>query len=117
MDSLDKSVMRFYETQFCDLVKSEEWLSLSEPEVARLVSSDGVVAPENIIIDSILSWWTHSASGDPDVLNNLLSHVRWSLCPPSFLQSLEAVEDDKYTPVVHSLAYKQFRKRYWLLKV
>ena len=112
MDSLDKSVMRFYETQFCDLVKSEEWLSLSEAEVIRLISSDGVVAPENVIIDSILSWWTHNGSGDPEILNNLLSHVRWSLCPQSTLQILETAENDTYTPVKHSLAYRQFRNRY-----
>ena len=92
MDKLDKSVKRFYESQFCELVKTEDWLSLTQEEVSRLVSSDALEAPESVIIDSILHWWSQSSSGEemqtsseeisnltspnPETLNKLMHLVR-----------------------------------------
>ena len=92
MDKLDKSVRRFYESQFCELVKTEDWLSLTQEEVSRLVSSDALEAPESVIIDSILHWWSQSSSGEemqisseeisnlsspnPETLNKLMHLVR-----------------------------------------
>ena len=109
MDKLDKSVMRYYETQFCDIVKTDDWLSLSQQEVARLVSSDALVASESVIIDSILTWWTDSSTNkDTDVLNTLLSLVRFPLCPPSFLQALDS--DINYSLVRESEAYKYYKQ-------
>ena len=87
----------------------QDWLELSAEEVTRLVSSDGVVAPESVILDAILLWWSESglSEADQSVLNSLLGHVRFPLCPPSLLDSLES--DVKYTLVIQSQAYKDYR--------
>ena len=37
---------------------TQDWLELSREEVTRLVSSDGVIAPESVILDAILAWWS-----------------------------------------------------------
>ena len=39
----------------------QDWLELSMDEVSRLVSSDGVIAPEPLILEAILSWWSHAS--------------------------------------------------------
>ena len=36
----------------------QDWLEMSVEEVTRLVSSDGVIAPESVILEAILAWWS-----------------------------------------------------------
>ena len=87
----------------------QDWLELSMEEVTRLVSSDGVIAPESEILEAILTWWSQSSLSlrDPAQLTGLLTHVRWPLCPPSLLVSLET--EARYRPVLESQAYRDFR--------
>ena len=106
MNNLMKSVMRFCETEFSELVRTEDWLEMSEEEVVDVISSDGVIAAENVIIDSILHWWSSGLHQD-DVLHRVLTHVRFSLCPPSYLDQLES--DDRYRSVVSSQSYQQYQ--------
>ena len=88
---------------------TQDWLELSVEEVTRLVSSDGVIAPESLILEAILSWWTEAELSDqrPEVLSSLLSEVRWPLCGPSLLTSLET--EARYSLVIQSQAYTDFR--------
>ena len=86
---------------------AQDWLELSMEEVTRLVSSDGVIAPESEILDAILTWWSQAGPRDPAQLTGLLTHVRWPLCPPSLRVSLET--EARYSPVLESQAYRDFR--------
>ena len=58
MGDLDKLALKYQESQFSDLVSSQDWLELRVEEVTRLVSSDGVIAPESVILEAILAWWS-----------------------------------------------------------
>ena len=109
MGDLDKLALKYQETQFSDLVSSQDWLELSVEEVTRLVSSDGVIAPESLILEAILSWWTEAglSEQEPEVLSSLLGQVRWPLCAPSLLASLET--EARYSLVIQSQAYTAFR--------
>ena len=109
MGDLDKLALKYQETQFSDLVSSQDWLELSLEEVTRLVSSDGVIAPESLILEAILNWWTEAGPSEqePEVLSSLLGQVRWPLCSPSLLASLET--EARYSLVRQSQAYTAFR--------
>ena len=121
MPALETSVIRFYETEFSEFVKTDDWLELSEEEVARIVSSDGVMAPESVIIDSILHWWSHkedclgpskhrindTVDQYHSALERLLQHVRFKLCSGSYLEQLESYPS--YNVVVSSQSYIQFK--------
>ena len=87
-------------------------MSLTAAEVVELVSSDRLVAAELLVLDSVLRWWRHNSSGggggDHDTLEQLLGRVRWPLCPPSVLHTLDT--EDTYQEVRTSTAYRAFRE-------
>ena len=87
-------------------------MSLTAAEVLELVSSDGLVAAELLVLDSVLRWWRHNSSGggdrDQDTLEQLLGRVRWPLCPPSVLDTIDT--EDTYLEVRTSPAYRAFRE-------
>ena len=87
-------------------------MSLTAAEVVELVSSDGLVAAELLVLDSVLRWWRHNSSGGGDgdqaTLEQLLGRVRWPLCPPSVLDTLDT--EDTYQEVRLSTAYRAFRE-------
>ena len=95
-----------------DVVRTDDWLSLTAAEVLELVSSDGLVAAELLVLDSVLRWWRHNSSGGGDgdqaTLEQLLGRVRWPLCPPSVLHTLDT--EDTYQEVRTSPAYRAFRE-------
>ena len=87
-------------------------MSLTAAEVLELVSSDGLVAAELLVLDSVLRWWRHNSGGGGDrdqaTLEQLLGRVRWPLCPPSVLDTLDT--EDTYQEVRTSPAYRAFRE-------
>ena len=104
MSQLDRTVLSFYASQFCELVKTDDWLSLTEDEVCSLLSSDGLVTPEETVLNAVLAWWRAAGSG-PDVLNRLLSCVRFSLCSAQFLDTVRT--EERYQVVAQSEAFLQ----------
>ena len=109
LTELEKIVVRFCESQFSQLVRTEDWLGLTEQELTNLLSSDGLVTTEETVLQSVLAWWTAasaSTSGsDLEVLERLLSYVRFSLCSPAFLESLR--REERYEVVEQSKAFRQ----------
>ena len=95
-----------------DGARTDDWLSLTAAEVLELVSSDGLVAAELLVLDSVLRWWRHNSSGGGDgdqvTLEQLLGRVRWPLCPPSVLHTLDT--EDTYQEVRTSPAFRAFRE-------
>ena len=105
LTELEKIVVRFCESQFSQLVRTEDWLGLTEEEVTNLLTSDGLVTTEENVLQSVLAWWTAASASDLEVLERLLSCVRFSLCPPAFLESLG--QEERYEAVVQSKAFRR----------
>ena len=106
LTELEKIVVRFCESQFSQLVHTEDWLGLTEEEITSLLCSDGLVTTEETVLHSVLAWWAAaSASGaELEVLERLLSCVRFSLCSPAFLERLR--REESYHLVEQSKAFR-----------
>ena len=105
IQKLDQAVHRFYEAEFKKIVESEEWGALEKEEIRMLLSSDGLVAEEDFICESLLKWW--EATGWPDGLDELLGLIRFPLCSPIYIRDIE--NNEKYKVVNESIAFKSFK--------
>lgn len=102
---LEQGVHRFYEAEFKRIVESEEWEALTKEEIRMLLSSDGLVAEEDYICESLMKWW--EGTGMPDGIEELVELIRFPLCSKVFIQDIE--NGGKYKAIQESLAFKSFK--------
>ena len=105
IQKLDQAVQRFYEAEFRKIVESEEWEALNKEEVTMLLSSDGIVAEEDFICESLLKWW--QAAGCPEGLEDLLGLIRFPLCSSVYIKDIE--NNESYKGINESIAFKSFK--------
>ncbi|XP_027851068.2 ring canal kelch homolog [Aphis gossypii] len=77
---------KFIENQFLEIVKYDEFLSLSSEEVIKLISSSNIAVPfEEKIYECVLKWVKHQLNKRKHLLPNLMEHVRLPLISKEYL--------------------------------
>ena len=105
LKSVELAAVRFCETEFKKLVDSEEWGSFSKEEIKKLLISDGLVAEEDFVCESVMIW--NKKSDSYENIEDILDHVRYHLCSTQFIKSIE--NNEKYRVVKESPAFLNFK--------
>ena len=94
-DVLVDTAITFFREHFVDAVKSDEFLSLSVEELAKLIDSDDLnVRTEEIVYTAIQTWLLHDPTERERYLPQLLRHCKLPLLSASFLT--QHVETNPY---------------------
>ncbi|CAG0883555.1 unnamed protein product [Darwinula stevensoni] len=92
--SLVEASDRFLQKHFVDVVKGEEFLGLSFPQVAEIFSRDELnVESEEPVFESLMTWMRHDPESRSQYLPDLLTKVRLPLLTPQFLADRVATEE------------------------
>ncbi|XP_050060154.1 ring canal kelch homolog [Aphis gossypii] len=76
----------FIKKQFLEMVKYDEFLSLSSEEVIKLISCNDIAVPfEEKVYECVLKWVKHELNLRKHLLPNLMEHVRLSLISKAYL--------------------------------
>ncbi|KAE9531955.1 hypothetical protein AGLY_010157 [Aphis glycines] len=83
----------FIKKQFLEIVKYDEFLSLSSEEVIKLISCNDINVPfEEKVYECVIKWVKHELNQRKHLLPNLMEHVRLPLVSKEYL--LENVVDE-----------------------
>ncbi|KAE9544394.1 hypothetical protein AGLY_001573 [Aphis glycines] len=83
---LSSKCEEFIENQFLEMVKYDEFLSLSSEEVMKLISSNNIAVPfEEKVYECVLKWVKHQLNKRKHLLPNLMEHVRLPLISKEYL--------------------------------
>lgn len=76
----------FIKKQFVEMVKYDEFLSLSSEEVIKLISCNDIAVPfEEKVYECVLKWVKHQLNKRKHLLPNLMEHVRLPLISKEYL--------------------------------
>ncbi|CAH1736901.1 unnamed protein product [Aphis gossypii] len=76
----------FIKKQFLEIVKYDEFLSLSSEEVIKLISCNDVNVPfEEKVYECVIKWVKHELNQRKHLLPNLMEHVRLPLVSKEYL--------------------------------
>ncbi|XP_041364828.1 kelch-like protein 2 [Gigantopelta aegis] len=83
----------YTEQHFTETVHYDEYLSLSETQVAKLISSDRLtVTSEEQVFEAVMSWVQHNLMSRQDLIETLMEHVRLPLMSQEYL--VQRVEEE-----------------------
>ncbi|XP_065332651.1 ring canal kelch homolog isoform X1 [Cloeon dipterum] len=83
----------YIEQHFTEVVESEEFLSLSHKQVAKLICSDRLTVPtEEKVFECVVSWVQHDLERRQAYLADLMEHVRLPLLSQEYL--VQRVEEE-----------------------
>ena len=105
VENLRQGVDRFYQAEFRNIVMSEELGSLSREEMITLLGSDGIVAEEDFICDSLVKWC--EVVGMPSGVEELVELIRFPLCSKAYTARLAT--ETRYSVIQTSPAYQRFK--------
>lgn len=72
---------------FCDIINSEEFLSLNEKQLCSLLSKDELsVRCESVVFKAVVDWVKHDPEKRRKHLDHLFQCVRFHFLPPKFLK-------------------------------
>ncbi|KAK2187478.1 hypothetical protein NP493_164g03066 [Ridgeia piscesae] len=79
---------------FIEVTQCEEFLKLEEEDLVHYIEDDTLnVNNEDIVFEAVLTWTKHVLSDRVSVLPDLLEHVRFPFCSPSyFLDNIETCD-------------------------
>ena len=87
-DELAKIANDYIRTNFFIAVNNEEFVSISQKDLVRFISSDEIqVEKEEEVYQSVLKWVKHDEANRVAVLPELLKHLRKDSLPKGFLES------------------------------
>ncbi|XP_048258603.1 kelch-like protein 2 isoform X2 [Haliotis rufescens] len=90
---LNNYAQTYTEQHFTEVVHYDEFLSLSENQVARLISSDRLtVTSEEQVFEAVMSWVQHDLGSRQGLVEQLLEHVRLPLMTQEYL--VQRVEEE-----------------------
>eukprot|EP00102_Acyrthosiphon_pisum_P021046 XP_016658256.1 PREDICTED: ring canal kelch homolog [Acyrthosiphon pisum] len=76
----------YIKKQFLEVVKYDEFLSLSSVEVIKLISCDDIAAPiEEKVYECVFKWVNHELGFRKDFFPELMEHVRLSLISKQYI--------------------------------
>ncbi|XP_022161924.1 ring canal kelch homolog isoform X2 [Myzus persicae] len=76
----------YIKKHFLEVVKSDEFLSLSSEDVLKLISCNDLFVPlEEKVFECVIKWVTHDLDQRRDFLAELMEHVRLPLLEPDVL--------------------------------
>ncbi|XP_016658264.1 ring canal kelch homolog isoform X1 [Acyrthosiphon pisum] len=76
----------YIKKQFLEVVKYDEFLSLSSVEVIKLISCSEIVVPiEEKVYECVINWVKHELGFRKDFLPELMEHVRLSLTSKQYI--------------------------------
>ncbi|XP_016656253.1 ring canal kelch homolog isoform X2 [Acyrthosiphon pisum] len=79
----------FIKKQFLELVKSDEFLSLSSEGVVKIISCNDLAVPsEEKVFECVMKWVKHDLDHRKDFLPELMEHVRLPLLRPDILNNV-----------------------------
>ncbi|KAL4084235.1 hypothetical protein QTP88_028060 [Uroleucon formosanum] len=79
----------FIKKQFLEVVKNDEYLSLSSEDVVKLISCNDLAVPfEEKVFDCVIKWVKHDLDHRKDFLPDLMEHVRLPLIKPDVLLNI-----------------------------
>ncbi|XP_066259853.1 ring canal kelch homolog [Euwallacea similis] len=83
----------YVELNFPEVVECEEFLSLSQQQVAKLISSDRLTVPsEEKVFECVIGWVHHDVDNRQKHLASLMEHVRLPLMSQDYL--VQRVEEE-----------------------
>ncbi|KAF7990310.1 hypothetical protein HCN44_000115 [Aphidius gifuensis] len=83
----------YIEQHFSEVVESEEFLTLTPQQVAKLICSDRLTVPtEEKVFESVISWVHADLDKRQNVLSQLMEHVRLPLLSQEYL--VQRVEEE-----------------------
>ncbi|XP_060869920.1 ring canal kelch homolog isoform X2 [Metopolophium dirhodum] len=75
--------------QFLEVVKSDEFLSLSSEALMKLISCNDLAVPfEEKVFECVIKWVKHDLDRRKDFLHELMEHVRLPLLRPDILDNV-----------------------------
>ncbi|XP_029344680.1 ring canal kelch homolog [Acyrthosiphon pisum] len=82
---------KYIKRNYLDVVKSEDFLSMSVGDMAKLIACKDRIAFKYIIHESVLEWVRHDMERRKDFLPMLMAHINRPLLPslPDILNSLD----------------------------
>jgi len=84
---LESKAKKFIRKHFCEVVQSEEFLTLSPCQMVSLVKQDELnVQCESEVFKAVIRWVEHDPEKRLDTLEGLLSAVRFNFLAPTFLE-------------------------------
>ncbi|KAL9954902.1 hypothetical protein ACROYT_G042487 [Oculina patagonica] len=87
-NSLAEEAFDYIKMNFSIVLNSEEFVSISQNNLVRLISSDDIqVEKEEEVYQSVLKWVKHDEANRVAVLPELLKHLRKDSLPKGFLES------------------------------
>ncbi|ESO84234.1 hypothetical protein LOTGIDRAFT_211219 [Lottia gigantea] len=88
----------YSEQHFTEVVHYDEFLSLNENQMKKLISSDRLtVTSEEQVFEGVMSWIQHDIGSRKDIISQLIEHVRLPLMSQDYL--VQRVEEE---PLVKS---------------
>ena len=87
-NELAKRANDYIKTNFSIVVNNEEFVSISQKDLARFISNDDIqVEKEEEVYQSVLKWVKHDEANRVQALPELLKHLRKDSLPKGFLES------------------------------
>ena len=87
-DELEKAASDYIKTNFFIIGNSEEFVSISQKNLVRFISSDDIQVEKEVeVYQSVLKWVRHDEANRVAVLPELLKHLRKDSLPKGFLES------------------------------
>ncbi|XP_016662058.1 kelch-like protein 17 isoform X2 [Acyrthosiphon pisum] len=76
----------YIKQHFLEVIKSEDFLSLSSEDLVKFISSNDLAVPfEEKVFECVIKWVKHDLDRRNDFLPNLMEHVRLPLLKPDIL--------------------------------
>ncbi|XP_029342505.1 kelch-like protein 2 isoform X2 [Acyrthosiphon pisum] len=76
----------FIKNHFLEVVKSDDFLSLSSEDLVKIISCNDLAVPyEEKVLDCVMKWVKHDLDSRKDFLPELMEHVRLPLLKPEIL--------------------------------
>ncbi|XP_029346584.1 ring canal kelch homolog [Acyrthosiphon pisum] len=83
---LSKSSELYFHQHYSDVVKEEEFLSLSSEQIIKLIASEELTVPsEEKIFESVIRWVKYDLASRKQILPKLMDHVRLPLTSKDYL--------------------------------
>lgn len=102
---------KYIEREFEEVVKSEEYLSLTSTQVVQLISRDRInVSSEEIVFECVMAWVKEDLENRRDDLPTLMQHVRLPQLSQSYL--IDRVDEELLMtsdPICHDLVKNAFK--------